>query len=454
MADYTEDLCVGGTAFAHESFNTPNNAFDNNTSSDWISNAAETGWLGYIFSEAKQINKITLTCSNLGGYIGSCPSKFQVRAGTSIPTAVGQGTLLLDVDEQGNSFWTTGNQKEEWTFSNSNTYTHYWIDILGDDVDDGSNEFKVAEMEMMGQIGEPVPASTLYDISSVKGNIRGKAAEGFIRPTIKQFFTSADYEEIASFTPLQATGGTISYDGDYKIHTFLTSGTFNVTAANDVEYLIVGGGGGGGEDFGSDGGGGGGAGGVLTGTTTLSTQEYTINVGDGGATRTTGDNTTALGFTALGGGAGGGNNGSLSGGSGGSGGGGAWGNAGGSGTNGQGNDGGAGKSSAPYFGGGGGGAGAEGVSGASGPGDGGAGISSEITGSQVYYGGGGAGGVRSDRGGAAQAVGGSGGGGNGAFNGAAVAGTANTGGGGGGGNMSHLGAAGGSGVVIIRYRYQ
>ena len=36
----------------------------------------------------------------------------------------------------------------------------------------------------------------LYNMSSVKGNLRGKALEGFIRPTIKQFFTSENFEEI------------------------------------------------------------------------------------------------------------------------------------------------------------------------------------------------------------------------------------------------------------------
>ena len=42
----------------------------------------------------------------------------------------------------------------------------------------------------------------LYGIGS-RGNLRGKASEGFIRPTVKQFFTSKDFEEVASavFTP-------------------------------------------------------------------------------------------------------------------------------------------------------------------------------------------------------------------------------------------------------------
>jgi len=49
---------------------------------------------------------------------------------------------------------------------------------------------------------------------------------------------------------LQASGGTETTitDGgvDYKVHTFTSSGTFTVTVAGEVEYLVVAGGGGGG----------------------------------------------------------------------------------------------------------------------------------------------------------------------------------------------------------------
>lgn len=48
----------------------------------------------------------------------------------------------------------------------------------------------------------PDTLSGLFNVIGPEGNIRGKAAEGFVRPTIKQFFMSApDYEEIESYTP-------------------------------------------------------------------------------------------------------------------------------------------------------------------------------------------------------------------------------------------------------------
>lgn len=44
---------------------------------------------------------------------------------------------------------------------------------------------------------------------------------------------------------VDATGGTITYDGDYRIHTFTTSGTFTVLSPGDASVLVVGGGSGG-----------------------------------------------------------------------------------------------------------------------------------------------------------------------------------------------------------------
>ena len=122
-------------------------------------------------------------------------------------------------------------------------------------------------------------------------------------------------------------GGTVTTDGDYKVHTFTTSGTFNISHLSQVlnsqvEYLVVGGGGGGGAY-----GGGAGAGGFRTGTTfSVSEQAYTITVGAGGTggsgtnkTGTDGSDSIFSTITSTGGGGGGGGGGSE-GGSGGNGG--------------------------------------------------------------------------------------------------------------------------------------
>jgi len=279
-----------------------------------------------------------------------------------------------------------------------------------------------------------------------------------------------------STMPSAATGGTITTDGDYKVHSFTTTGssTFTVTArasASPIELLVIAGGGGGGRAIGGSqnhwrGAAGAGAGGVrqITKTTLATgTDTFAVVVGTGGgtgygnqagATSTfatgTGDAVNATGGS-------GGLSGDDCNGTGGSGAKGGAGNAGGydpvegyaGGTTsgcGTGN---------PHYGthlggGGGGGAGGVGQNNASNTGGlGGIGISSSITGTSVDYAGGGSGG-RGEHGGSNGASvgygGGSGGGGS---------GTANTGaGGGGGGSESGAGGAGGTGIVIIRYKFQ
>jgi len=273
-----------------------------------------------------------------------------------------------------------------------------------------------------------------------------------------------------------ATGGTvtnISQGGvGYRVHTFTSSGTFTVTRAGQVEFLIVAGGGGGGSRGTIQAGGGGGAGGLLAGFTSVTPQAYNITIGEGAQAGqvspwdgSNGQNSSAFGQTSIGGGGGGGqqDRSGLSGGSGGgrASGGGAGGP--GNGTPGQGNVGGSsnnpgGANQSPYNASAGGGAGVPGGNSTlvDVPPSGGTGVTSIITGSVSSYGGGGGAGQRNLNTGTG--FGGFGGGGNGGVRGGTVAqaGLPNTGGGGGGGlatdGASNNGGAGGSGIVIVRYR--
>ena len=102
-------------------------------------------------------------------------------------------------------------------------------------------------------------------------------------------------------------------------------GSSNIPNPLSVQVLIVGGGGGGARRSGSDNSaqnGGGGAGGVVVASFNLPRGSYPITIGKGGSA-TTGENTTAFGYTAYGGGYGGPSD-YGAGGSGGSGGGAAW----------------------------------------------------------------------------------------------------------------------------------
>ena len=329
-------------------------------------------------------------------------------------------------------------------------------------------------------------AITLVYVDSTKGWVNVQNAE--------------DTETGVSF--ISATGGTITtVCTNFKVHTFTGPGTFCVSSIsstaeeNIVSYLVVAGGGGGGKHQA----GGGGAGGYrelkspttpytaspLDGYPTSSNRvsitatAFPITVGSGGAagtvncagTGTPGAVSTFSTITSAGGGGGGGylndpdgdpgdNGGSGGGGSSSSQPGGGLSN-GGTGntpptTPPQGNNGGGGFTPSPHSGGGGGGAGGVGASitapGCNG-GAGGAGVTTHITGGPVARAGGGGGSAGGGpAGGGATSGGGIGGKSTGTQ---ATAGTANTGGGGGGGAASNeCGASGGSGIVIIRYKFQ
>jgi len=291
-------------------------------------------------------------------------------------------------------------------------------------------------------------------------------------------------------TFINATGGTVSTSGNFKIHTFTGDGCFVVSSVgnplggpNSVDYLVVAGGGGG-----SNGGGGAGgyressgaASGCYTASPlgscvsalTVSATTYPITVGAGGTgsgcVSNPGSNSIFSTITSTGGGGQDDTAPDREGDSGGSGGGGGGNrsNSGGAGNTPpvsppQGNNGGAGQSPGPSFvgGGGGGGATAAGIPGMPGnTGNGGAGATSSINGTPTGRAGGG-GGTGDNRSPAwPGGAGGSGGGGDGGTpdsggNTSGTNGTANTGGGGGGKGVGSI-TSGGKGIVIIRYKFQ
>jgi hypothetical protein len=309
-----------------------------------------------------------------------------------------------------------------------------------------------------------------------------------------------------------ATGGTVTCCGDYKIHTFTGPGTFTVTSAGNplgsttVDYLVVAGGGGGGWNANNSpqGGSGGGGGGFRMSNSTcmpapitsplasptglpVSVQGYPITVGAGGAAASPTPNTNGKKgvdsvfstITSTGGGFGSGDVDQPSnpgeGGPGGSGGGAHQATPtrlAGSGNTPptsppQGNTGGSGSSPSGE---GGGGAGGVAINSTPGSNAGSGGVGSFVAGSGFagcngtpgpvpgarYFAGGGGGSnspARSPTG--ANGSGGAGGGANGSSP-PAPAGnaTVNTGGGGGGASCTPGLGAGGSGIVIIRYKYQ
>jgi len=339
--------------------------------------------------------------------------------------------------------------------------------------------------------------STSWMVAALGGLWNNTAPINII--TFQDFITSSSFLQYSTFTlygvknlsttygnSIKATGGTITTDGTYVYHTFNSTGAFQPSTRLLADVLVVAGGGGGAGSDASDGGGG--AGGVIYFTSQPLTNgtSYACTVGSGGAVATNGVNSYFGSLTAAVGGGGGNGNDNNVGQSGGSGGGAGTGgstttNAGGSSTQTgtgaaayYGNAGGSGTGSGSgsgrrYNGGGGGGAGtAGGNASGSNAGNGGDGTSAfstllyaTNTGVNVngtYYiagGGGGWAGGESSHG--TPGTGGLGGGGNGGINSSGpTVGAVNTGSGGGAGGFQsgsrYAGVAGGSGLIIIRYK--
>ena len=396
---------------------------------------------------------------------GSSNDAFYIYFNTDTTAANYKLRLLYGTGTAANSYnastyndstgWISGNSATASTFSNSEFYIPNYTGSTAKSVSYdsvGENNASDAHMGLTASSWTGTAAINKITIGSANG-------ANFMQYSTFYLYGVAKLGTTPAIVPYATGGDTIMTDGTYWYHAFLASGTFTPAKGLSCDVVVVAGGGGGGGYCG-----GGGAGGVAYQTSRSVSSAATVTVGAGGAAGAsygsggTGSNSVFDTITANGGGAGAGL--SVVGGNGGSGGGAGnsltpgsatQGSSGG--ATGYGFNGGTGLN-APTMGGGGGGAGAVGVN-AVGTvaGNGGAGLNTWSTwlsatglGASGYVAGGGGGG-RDNTG--TDGSGGAGGGGKGGTTSGFVAGTANTGGGGGGGQIT--GAAGGSGLVIVRY---
>ena len=137
-----------------------------------------------------------------------------------------------------------------------------------------------------------------------------------------EVYIGNEWISLGGFAPIQATGGNVSditVKGRlYRVHEFTNVGSSTFSVSNTgsdgkIEYLIVAGGGGGGG--GCTGGGGGGAGGVILDFDVIDATDYTVVVGGGGDGQDdsnnpadSGNNSSFGNITAIGGGGGGSRN--------------------------------------------------------------------------------------------------------------------------------------------------
>jgi len=219
MADYSIDLCEGGIATAIAGFDyrgTPEHAFDGiidthylgDLQRGWLHTTTGTNWIQYQFTEAKKIEKVRILSYEHNGQESIKDFTIQasntgVFGGEEVLLFTGQDPEKTIKDIYDPSHW------YDCEFSNSNLYIYYRIVVTSHWPGNAGNNRHINEIEMMEKVQSGTPyirpdnITGLYNISS-SGILRGKASEGFIRPTIKQFFTSENFEEIVSQQPIKS----------------------------------------------------------------------------------------------------------------------------------------------------------------------------------------------------------------------------------------------------------
>ena len=185
------------------------------------------------------------------------------------------------------------------------------LGTLADDISVSNGSVSLATSEII------LPKHSTDPSNPVEGQIYYNTTDGVVRHW-------AGTKWLQMSNKFSATGGIettyVLNNVSYKSHTFLTSETFSVIEGErNLEIMIVAGGGGGSQDTA----GGGGAGGVYIVNSVAGIGNYTISIGGGGAKAYNsqgynGQNSSAFGFIAIGGGGGAGSAASSAAGSGGS----------------------------------------------------------------------------------------------------------------------------------------
>ncbi len=186
---YGSDLCSGGTASASSYYQTytPDRAFDDQTTTEWLSDNSLPGYLQYDFGEGnnKRIAKYRIYYEHPSSYDHS-PNDWTFEASND-------GSTWTTLDTQTGQGW-SGNGWKEYTFSNTTQYRYYRIYIT-DNTGSSDNYVQINETEMMEEnlsnnttlfvndnkvgIGTSSPSATL-DISGTMKLADGNEGSGKI----------------------------------------------------------------------------------------------------------------------------------------------------------------------------------------------------------------------------------------------------------------------------------
>jgi len=192
---YTEDLCEGGVATASAIQNagrSADKAFNNilGTHDDSWSCPGSSGWIKYDFGVGvqKRIRKYSITAPN------STSTQYSPKSWVLEGSNDDSEWYVVDTIE-GINDWLSS-QRREFLCDNTSLYRYYRYTLNSVDAYLIVDEFEMMEDLDYGYI-PPVNAFASSIYHKKQTLMRGKAKEGFIRPTIAEFFTSKDFHETA-----------------------------------------------------------------------------------------------------------------------------------------------------------------------------------------------------------------------------------------------------------------
>ena len=214
-----------------------------------------------------------------------------VNPGVPVPAGTAAHLAINSVTAGTNPVWTTDTEVV-YNIGEATNHTFLATDSEASDID-------------YSVVSGTLPDGLTFDGETgvLSGTYSGAYSASVTAITIRAIDTGGNFLDKAfnfiAFDQVIATGGTVTTIGEYRYHTFTSSGTLSVSDGGAVDYLVVAGGGG----VLNGNGGGGGAGGMLNGSQILSSGSYSITVGSAGSA-SNGGNSVFNGITSVGGGKG------------------------------------------------------------------------------------------------------------------------------------------------------
>ena len=187
-------------------------AFDNNTTTRWVSNLTMNPWISYEFATPKKIAKYTIVPQTLNGVITSW--QFQ---------GWNETTNIWEVLHTGTTSLSPANVKKEFSFSNNNYYKKYRIFVTNS----SAIYADFYNVEMM-ETTDIAPVSSIYVTENPFSVEKGTTRQMVVK-AIRTDGTETDITSLASYSIIDDTIASVSNDG-------IVTGNFPGNTSINITY--------------------------------------------------------------------------------------------------------------------------------------------------------------------------------------------------------------------------